>query len=110
MLEPLPADTPTLEDVLVSFRACGPLFQALGDTARQDIIMMLAEHERLNVNAIAERMTLSRPAVSHHLKVLLSAGLVKQERESRENYYSLALDTALADLRKLVEQAETSCT
>lgn len=110
MLETLQTDQPTLEDVLKSFRACGPLFQALGDTARQDIIMMLAEHERLNVNAIAERMTLSRPAVSHHLKVLLSAGLVKQERESRENYYSLELDTALANLRMLVEQAETSCT
>jgi ArsR family transcriptional regulator, arsenate/arsenite/antimonite-responsive transcriptional repressor len=102
--------TPTLEEVLTSFRACAPLFQAMGDPARQDIIMMLAEHERLNVNAIAERMTLSRPAVSHHLKVLLAANLVKLERESRENYYSLALDDALATLRRLVEQAETSCT
>jgi DNA-binding transcriptional ArsR family regulator len=104
-----PTPQPTLEIVLKSFRACAPLFQALGDTARQDIIMMLAEHERLNVNAITERMTLSRPAVSHHLKVLLSAGLLLREQESRENYYSLDLDTALADLRTLVEQAEVSC-
>jgi ArsR family transcriptional regulator, arsenate/arsenite/antimonite-responsive transcriptional repressor len=102
--------TPTLADVLKSFRDCAPIFQALGDSARQDIIMLLAEHERLNVNAIAERMTLSRPAISHHLKVLLHTGLVTQQRESRENYYALALDGALAALRQLVEQAETSCT
>lgn len=71
--------------------------------------MLLAEYERLNVNAIAERMTLSRPAVSHHLKVLLQAGVVRQERESRENFYQLELDDVLSRLRTLIEQAEVSC-
>lgn len=106
----LPAPGPTLDDVLRSFRRCAPLFQALGDSARQDIIMLLAEHERLNVSALAERMTLSRPAISHHLKVLLQAGLLQLQRESRENYYSLDLEQCLASLRVLVEQAEASCT
>jgi ArsR family transcriptional regulator, arsenate/arsenite/antimonite-responsive transcriptional repressor len=100
---------PTLHDVLRSFRTCSPLFMALGDPARQDIIMLLAEYERLNVNAIAGRMTLSRPAVSHHLKVLLQAGVVRQERESRENFYQLELDDVLLRLRTLIEQAEISC-
>jgi ArsR family transcriptional regulator len=100
----------TLEDVLQSFRACAPVFNALGDKYRQDIVMLLAQDERLNVNQIAERMPLSRPAISHHLKVLLQADLITLERVSRENFYSLTLDTALADLRKLVEQAEVSCT
>lgn len=99
----------TLTDVLTSFRRCAPLFQALGDTARQDLIMLLAEHERLNVTALAERMPLSRPAISHHLKVLMQAGLLKLQRESRENYYSLDLERGLAALRSLVEQAEVSC-
>ncbi len=100
----------TLEDVLLSFRSCAPVFNALGDKYRQDIVMLLAQDERLNVNQIAERMPLSRPAISHHLKVLLQADLITLERVSRENFYSLTLDTALADLRKLVEQAEVSCT
>lgn len=100
----------TLEDVLHSFRACAPVFNALGDKYRQDIVMLLAQDERLNVNQIAERMPLSRPAISHHLKVLLQADLITLERVSRENFYSLTLDTALADLRRLVEQAEVSCT
>ena len=100
----------TLEDVLVSFRACAPVFNALGDKYRQDIVMLLAQDERLNVTQIAERMPLSRPAISHHLKVLMQANLITLERVSRENFYSLSLDVALADLRKLVEQAEVSCT
>lgn len=104
-----PTDTP-LDGVMASFRACAPVFNALGDKFRQDIVMLLAQDERLNVNQIAERMPLSRPAISHHLKVLMQAGLITLERVSRENFYSLSLDVALADLRKLVDQAEASCT
>jgi ArsR family transcriptional regulator, arsenate/arsenite/antimonite-responsive transcriptional repressor len=99
----------TLDDVLTTFRTCAPVFNALGDRFRQDIVMLLARGERLNVNRIAERMPLSRPAISHHLKVLLQAGLVTLERVSRENFYTLSLDAALADLRLLVERAEVSC-
>jgi ArsR family transcriptional regulator, arsenate/arsenite/antimonite-responsive transcriptional repressor len=100
----------TLDDVLTSFRASAPIFNALGDAFRQDIVMLLAQQERLNVNAIAEQMPLSRPAISHHLKVLLQAGIVKMERVSRENFYSLSVDDALTTLRLFVEQAEVSCT
>jgi ArsR family transcriptional regulator, arsenate/arsenite/antimonite-responsive transcriptional repressor len=100
----------TLEEVLSSFRASAPIFNALGDQFRQDIVMLLAQQERLNVTQIAEQMPLSRPAISHHLKVLLQAGLVQMERVSRENFYSLSVDDALATLRKFVEQAEVSCT
>ena len=100
----------TLDDVTTSFRDCADVFVALGDQFRQDIILVLAERERLNVNQLAERIPLSRPAISHHLKVLRQAGLIELERVSRENFYSLTLDDALSDLRRLVEQAEISCT
>lgn len=106
----MPDTEVTLEDVVHSFRACAPVFNALGDKYRQDIVMLLAQDERLNVNQIAERMPLSRPAISHHLKVLMQARLISLERVSRENFYSLSLDAALTDLRRLVEQAEVSCT
>lgn len=102
--------TATLDGVLKSFRDCAPIFLALGDKFRQDIIMVLAEAQRLNVTQISERIPLSRPAISHHLKVLKQAGLIELDRVSRENFYLLSLDSALSDLRRLVEQAETSCT
>ena len=72
-------------------------------------MLILAEAERLNVSLIVERMDLSRPAVSHHLKILLQAGLVQMQSESRENFYSLTVDAGLAALRQLVEQAEIVC-
>lgn len=67
---------------------------------------LYAEHRRWQ-NRCAP---LSRPAISHHLKVLRQAGLVTLERVSRENFYSLTLEPGLAALRHLVEQAEASCT
>jgi ArsR family transcriptional regulator, arsenate/arsenite/antimonite-responsive transcriptional repressor len=100
----------SLDDVLATFRASAPIFNALGDAFRQDIVMLLAQQERLNVTQIADRMPLSRPAISHHLKVLLQAGLVQMKRVSRENFYSLSVDKGLATLRLFVEQAEVSCT
>lgn len=104
------AHTPAeLDEVLQSFRTCAPIFSALGDEYRQDIVMLLARDERLNVSQIAERMPLSRPAISHHLKVLLQADLIALERVSREHFYVLTLDGALASLRRLVEQAEVAC-
>ena len=63
----------TLADVAKTFRACESLFHALGDPARQKIVLLLAEHDRLNVNQITELMHLARPSISHHLKVLKDA-------------------------------------
>lgn len=95
--------------VLEAFSRCGPLFQALGDPHRQAIILLLSQHERLAVNAITDALPLSRPAVSHHLKVLKAAGLVSLTRESRENYYSLTIEPALDALQALVHEARSSC-
>jgi ArsR family transcriptional regulator, arsenate/arsenite/antimonite-responsive transcriptional repressor len=106
----IPSKEVTLDDMQASFRASAPIFNALGDAFRQDIVMLLAQQERLNVTQITEQMPLSRPAISHHLKVLLQAGLVEMERVSRENFYSLSVDKGLATLRLFVEQAEVSCT
>jgi ArsR family transcriptional regulator, arsenate/arsenite/antimonite-responsive transcriptional repressor len=92
-----------------AFRDCLPLFQAFGDTGRQDIILLLAEVDSLNVNQIAEQLTLSRPTISHHLKTLRSAGLVSSERRGTENFYTLEIDAAIELLKQLVLQVEASC-
>ena len=43
----------------------------------------------LSVNAIAGHFEKSRPAVSQHLRVLLDAGLVTEQRQGRERRYRL---------------------
>ena len=92
-----------------AFRDCLPLFQALGDKSRQDIILLLDEVETLNVNQIAERIPLSRPAISHHLKILRTTGMVTVIRRGTENYYSLQIEQALKQLQTLVRQVERYC-
>jgi len=100
----------TTQEALDRFRKCLPLFQALGEAARQDIILVLGEHEALNVTQIAERSHLSRPAISHHLKILREVGLVTVEHKGKEHFYSLALEGALLDMRRMIEAAEVACT
>ena len=64
----------------------GHALTALGDQTRQRILVLLSR-ERLNVSELADRFHLSRPAISHQLKVLVHAGLLVQERDGRERVY-----------------------
>ena len=68
--------------------ALGRFLVALGDPTRQQIVMVLSR-ERLNVGELADRFPLSRPAMSHHLKVLADAGLLLRQRVGRERVYRL---------------------
>lgn len=92
-----------------TFRNCLPLFQAFGDVGRQDIILLLANVDAMNVNQIAEQSTLSRPTISHHLKMLRSAGLVSSEQRGTENFYTLEIDAAMEMLKQLIIEVEASC-
>ena len=75
----------TAQELQKRFHACMPLFIALGDEMRLSIIEVLTEEALdrrqtpgpihfeqygLNVNEITRRTSLSRPAISHHLKIL----------------------------------------
>lgn len=91
------------------FRACIPLFQTFSDPARQDIILLLAEHETLSVNEIADQSLLSRPAISHHLKVLRDNRLVQIEQKGTQRYYSLSLETSVEQLKELIQLVEEEC-
>ena len=64
------------------------VFGAISHPARRRMIDLLAEADR-SVNAIARHFETSRPAVSQHLRVLLDAGLVTEQRHGRERRYRL---------------------
>ena len=69
----------------------------------KDIPRLVAEGigERLNVGQIVQVSTLSRSAVSHHLKLLRGAGLIDCERHGLWAYYFIQRD-ALAALHERV--------
>lgn len=81
-----------------------PLFFALGDMARQQIIIVLGQHERLSVGELTTYTQLSRPAVSHHLKILKEAGLLRETRQGVRRYYQPAFHGAIDGMEQLVQQ------
>ncbi|MCP1122732.1 metalloregulator ArsR/SmtB family transcription factor [Bacillus sp. 3103sda1] len=91
------------------FRSCIPLFNALSDPVRQDIILLLAERQPLSVNEIAEQSNLSRPAISHHLKIMRDNHLVSIDQKGTQRYYSLSLQQGVEQLKQLVKTVEKEC-
>jgi DNA-binding transcriptional ArsR family regulator len=65
------------------------VFTALGDEHRQRILLTFEPGERLNVGQIVEVSTLSRSAVSHHLRILRDAGVLDSEKIGKEVYFWL---------------------
>ncbi|MDJ0952226.1 MAG: metalloregulator ArsR/SmtB family transcription factor [Acidimicrobiia bacterium] len=63
-------------------------FTALADPTRRSIIEMLAAEDR-NAGDIAGAFTVSRPAISRHLRVLREAGLVSAREHGQQRIYTL---------------------
>lgn len=76
------------------------LAKALSDPNRLRIVRHLGRGER-SVNQIAEALDLSQPLVSHHLKELKRAFLVRVERRGPFIFYTLASEEVLSILRTL---------
>lgn len=82
--EELMPDIDTLYDL-------ADLYRIFGDSTRIRILYVLYENE-VCVCDIAEILNMTMSAISHQLRVLKSAGLVKYRREGKTCYYSLADD------------------
>ncbi len=67
------------------------LFKVFGDTTRIRILYVLFEAE-MCVCDIAEILNMTQSAISHQLRVLKQARLVRNRREGKQIYYSLADD------------------
>ncbi len=69
------------------WRRMSRVFTALGDEHRQRILLTFDRGERLNVGQIVAVSTLSRPAVSHHLKILREAEVLCSEKIGKEVFF-----------------------
>ena len=83
--------------------------EALSDPTRRRIVELVAERER-SAGEIAREFSISRPAVSRHLRVLREHGLVRTREEAQRRLYSLdaaplaELDAWLARYRRFWTQ------
>ncbi|MBA3905333.1 MAG: winged helix-turn-helix transcriptional regulator [Pseudonocardiales bacterium] len=93
-------------------RSAGPAgdpFDALGDPNRREILRLLSQGDK-PVAAIAAAMTISRPAVSRHLRLLKDARMVTEEARGTRRIYHLqdeGLDTVKAYLEGVWGDAAT---
>ncbi|UOQ48838.1 metalloregulator ArsR/SmtB family transcription factor [Gracilibacillus caseinilyticus] len=102
-----PSHTTQLElKVHQQLRNCSEIFLALADPIRQDIIMILTKHEKLNVSQILEHSSMSRSAISHHLKILRQANLVNANKKGTEIFYSLHIEDAVPQLKAFLNTTE----
>ena len=69
------------------WRTTARVFTALGDEHRQRILLVFEKGEELNVGQIVAVSTLSRSAVSHHLKILKTAGVLDSRKAGKEVYF-----------------------
>ena len=74
---------------------------ALSDPTRQTVLDLLRQRPS-TVGELASRLPVSRPAVSQHLQVLKSAGLVEEERRGTRHYFRLN-PRSLAELRAHID-------
>lgn len=65
------------------------LFRLLGDPTRLRIVLACADQQR-PVGAIAESLRLSASLVSHHLRLLRAARIVRAERQGKQVFYRAA--------------------
>jgi DNA-binding transcriptional ArsR family regulator len=69
-------------------RATGATFQALADPTRRAVLDLL-RHGSQPAGQIASAFTVSRPAISKHLRLLRRAHLVREQRRGRNRVYQL---------------------
>lgn len=75
------------------------LYKIFGDSTRIRILYALFETE-MCVNDIAEQLSMSQSAISHQLRILKQAKLIKYRRDGKSLYYSLADD----HVRTIIDQ------
>ncbi|WP_309889926.1 metalloregulator ArsR/SmtB family transcription factor [Archangium sp.] len=85
-----------------SWKDSAPLFAALGDETRLRVVARLCEEGPLSITRLTEGADVSRQAVTKHLQILASAGLVTNTRDGRENVWQLE-PARLAEARRLLD-------
>jgi ArsR family transcriptional regulator, arsenate/arsenite/antimonite-responsive transcriptional repressor len=79
------------------------LLKALADPTRLRLVSLVAAHEggEACVCELTEPLSLTQPTISHHLKILIDAGILTREKRGVWSYYALmpgALDAVAAAL------------
>lgn len=84
------------------FKDTADIFVAMGDEHRQRILLAFEKGEKLNIMQIVSTTTLSRTAVTHHLKVLHSAKILNSEKVGKEVYFWINREAVIVALQNVL--------
>jgi ArsR family transcriptional regulator len=91
---------------MIDWRELKLMTRALADVARLTIVYHLAHEDDITVTSLTERLGISQPLVSWHLRKLRRAGLIRTRRSGRQVYCSLdrhRFQLCLQNLEHLVD-------
>ncbi|MCU1663718.1 MAG: ArsR family transcriptional regulator, arsenate/arsenite/antimonite-responsive transcriptional [Pseudonocardiales bacterium] len=85
--------------------AADEAFDALADPVRREILTLLAQHDECSAGELSDRINrVGRTAVSSHLRVLRTAGLIAERRNGRFRYYSVDATGPAQDVIQLLQE------
>jgi DNA-binding transcriptional ArsR family regulator len=86
-----------------ALKARASIFAALGDETRLSVLSRLCNGEPQSISRLTAGTSLSRQAVTKHLRVLADAGVVRNLRVGRENLFALE-PRPIEDIRDYLDQ------
>jgi ArsR family transcriptional regulator, arsenate/arsenite/antimonite-responsive transcriptional repressor len=98
-----------IKKIREKFLICGPYMLTLGDEMRQRILLILAEAgtDGMDVADITSKTHLSRPAISHHLKILKDTGMITSHKKGTQVYYFIYIQNVLDKLKDLLSSIQS---
>lgn len=103
-----PISSPRTSTRLLEADQFNRISRVLADPRRMGILQQISSEEEVGCAALARASHISRPTISHHLKELSTAGLIKSRREGKFCFYHLdnsVWEDYLAELRRRVPVA-----
>jgi DNA-binding transcriptional ArsR family regulator len=88
-----------ISEIPAEFKNTAAIFIALGDEHRQRILLAFEKGEELNILQVVSTTTLSRTAVTHHLKVLHAAQVLNSTKIGKEVYFWINSNTIIEALQ-----------
>jgi DNA-binding transcriptional ArsR family regulator len=83
-----------------------PFFTALGDEVRQQLLLLMMDGVPRSVAELTMHTQLSRPAISHHLKILKQAGMIDEQKKGRHIYYHPKLGQYYEVIKTLIDEID----
>ena len=97
-----------IQSIKAEFSANSKILIALSDETRQRILLELMgnrESNGIQVKDLAKKINLSRPAVSHHLKVLKDEGIISINQDGTKNFYYISGCSEILKIKKQIGRA-----